>query len=109
MRRLLALVAACSMLLVGPAAHAARDAGEPGPGYFTSGNVEWVTNVPLQNDTAGAELFGKYFYVTTSRGLTIYDISDNLNPQLISFLAVPQEPTVPEEDVDTNGKILLIG
>ena len=109
MKRLVAALAACSLLMVGPVAHAARDAGEPGPGYFTSGNVEWITNVPLQNDTSGAELIGNYFYVTTSRGLTIYDISDNLNPQMLSFLPVPQEPTVPEEDVDTNGKILLIG
>lgn len=48
-------------------------------------------------------------YVTEDRGLTIYDISDPVLPVPVSFTPVPQMPYYTEEDVDTNGEILLIG
>ena len=81
----------------------------PGPGYFASDNVEFVAHVPLNNDSSGGRLVGDYFYVTSSRGLTIYDVSDPIAPQRLSFLPLVQQPTAPEEDPATNGSILLIG
>ena len=81
----------------------------PGPGYFASDNVEFVTHVPLNNDSAGGALVGKHFYITSSRGLLIYDVSEPEAPQMVSFLPLPQDPYFAEEDPDTNGKILIVG
>lgn len=84
------------------------DAG-PGPGYFASDNVEFVTHVPFNNDSAGGRLVGEHFYVTSSRGLLIYDVSDPVAPAIEGFLPLPQDPYFAEEDPDTNGSILLVG
>ncbi|MDQ3941286.1 MAG: hypothetical protein M3238_08050 [Actinomycetota bacterium] len=106
MKRLLALSAAVLMLLA-PGARAGVDG--VGPGYFASDNVEYVGYVPLENDTSGARLVGKFLYITTSRSLTIYDLSDPVSPKRLGTAVLPQDPYFAEEDVDTNGKILLIG
>ncbi|MGH2692955.1 MAG: LVIVD repeat-containing protein [Actinomycetota bacterium] len=71
-------------------------------------NVEWVGTIPLTNDSAGARRLGDYFYITTSTALRIYDIRDPLNPVQKGFLQYTQTPQFAQEDVDTNGKILLI-
>jgi LVIVD repeat len=81
----------------------------PGPGYFATDNVEWLANIPLNTDSAGARILDGYLYVTEDRGLTIYDISDPELPVPVGFTPVPQMPYYTEEDVDTNGDILLIG
>jgi len=111
MRRLLAAVAAVSLGLAAPAAGAPvvgdRAAG-PTAGGFATDNFEYVTHVPLANDTAGARIFGRYMYLTTSRGLNIYDISDPAAPALTGTAVLPQQPYFGEEDPDTNGKILLL-
>lgn len=83
--------------------------GEPGPGYFKTPNVEFIRNLPEETDTAGARVLGKYFYLTTARGLSIYDISKPLDPKKVGSLPLPQEPQFSEEDPDTNGKIMLVG
>ena len=80
----------------------------PPPG-FASDNIEWLGNVPLHADTAGARIRDGYLYVTSSHELTIYDIADPVNPVPLSTLPIPQQPYFAEEDVDTNGKVLLIG
>ena len=80
----------------------------PGPGGFASDNVEWLGFVPLTMDSPGARVHGKYFYITTSYGLTIYDVSDPIAPVRTGFLPLPQQPYYAEEDVDTNGDIVLI-
>jgi len=72
-------------------------------------NVEWVGTFPLTNDSAGARRLGNYFYITTSSVLYIFDITDPVAPELTGFLPFPQSPQFAQEDVDTNGKILLIG
>ena len=84
---------------------------EPGPGYFASDNVEYISSMPIHTDGVGARIVGKYMYLTTERDLTIYDISKPAAPERVgSMLFVPpQEFYFPEEDVDTNGKILLSG
>jgi hypothetical protein len=79
-----------------------------GPGYFASDNIEYISSIPINLDSAGARKLGKYFYITTSNGLTIYDVSKPEAPQRLGFLPMPQQPYYAEEDVDTNGRILLI-
>lgn len=110
MRKLIAASAAALMLAAAPVAQAVdADGLAPGPGYFASDNVEYVGYVPLENDTAGARIVGKNLYITTARGLTIYDLSDPVAPERMGSVILFQEPYFAEEDVDTNGKILLIG
>ena len=94
------------LLLTGSAPKAAEEA-PLGP-YFASDNIEYIDHIPLQNDTAGARIVGRYMYVTTSRELTIYDLSDPLRPERTGSTVIPQMPYFPQEDVDTNGKILLV-
>lgn len=77
-------------------------------GYFASDNVEHVAHIPLNSDSAGARVVGSFLYLTTSRDLKIYDVSDPEVPRLAGELLLPQMPYFVEEDVDTNGKILLI-
>ena len=97
-RALLSILALPAMTLMSPA-----DAVGFGQ------NVEWVGTIPLTNDSAGARRLGNYFYITTSTALRIFDIRDPLNPALTGILQFPQSPQFAQEDVDTNGKILLIG
>lgn len=105
-RALLSLTAVVMLLAALPSAGAAP--ADTGVGYFSSGNVTLVKNVPLHADGAGGRIVGEHFYVTDSRALTIYDISDPLNPNPLSVLPLPQTPYFAQEDVNTNGKILLI-
>lgn len=106
MRRLLAAAAALSLALVGSAS--AGPAAAFTAGGFATDNFEYVRHVPLANDTAGARIVGRYMYLTTSRGLNIYDISTPDSPALVGTGIFPQEPYFGEEDPDTNGKILLL-
>ena len=111
MKKVVGLLVSFALTIVSGSTVAASpvdDAAGPGPGYFASDNVEWITNIPVNIDSAGAHILGDYFYITTSNGLTIYDISTPETPQRLGFLPMPQQPYFAEEDVDTNGKILLI-
>ena len=105
MRRTVSALAVLSTL----AATSVASADAPGPGYFASDNIEYVGYVPLENDTAGARVVGNYLYVTNSRTLTIYDLSDPEAPVRVGSTVVLDQPYFAEEDVDTNGKILLWG
>jgi hypothetical protein len=107
MRKLIGLVAALLVVAAPSAQAVAVDA--VGAGYFASDNIEYIGYVPLENDTAGARIVGKYLYITTSRSLTIYDLSDPEAPQRLGTTVIAQEPYFAEEDVDTNGEILLVG
>ncbi|HVM26749.1 MAG TPA: hypothetical protein VM433_03650 [Mycobacteriales bacterium] len=106
-RRLLPLALLSVGVLAAPAAAVPTAVPLPTPG-FASDNVEWLGNVPLHADTAGAHLRDGYMYVTSSSQLSIYDIRIPESPQLVSTVLSPQEPYFAEEDVDTNGEILLI-
>lgn len=111
LKRVIAIASACALMVVSQGAYAAPLSGidsGPSPGGFASDNVEWIKHHPLEIDTSGARIIGDYLYITTSRGLSIYDLSDPLDPSLTGFVPLPQEPYLAEEDVDTNGTILLI-
>lgn len=87
---------------------ASARSADPGPGYFSK-NAEFIANIPVNTDAAGGRLVGKYFYVNSSQDLEIYDVSDPTNPQRVGILPLPETVQFPQEDVDTNGKILVVG
>ncbi|HVL32036.1 MAG TPA: hypothetical protein VM600_00460 [Actinomycetota bacterium] len=102
MRRVLLLLTLVSSLLpLAPARAVPPAAG----GAFASGNVDLIANIP---DVAaiGARVVGDTMYVTTSQGLRVYDlaVADGI-PVLSGILELPH---FENEDVDTNGEILLI-
>ena len=87
------IVAALTALTLAAAPVAqALDVDGVGPGYFASDNIEYVGFVPLENDAAGARIVGKHMYITTSRGLTIYDLSDPEAPVRMGSVILFQEP-----------------
>jgi hypothetical protein len=98
------LLAVVASLLLAPGAQAQL------PGGVSSDNVEYVTNFARHADTSGAKLLDGYYYITTERDLSIYDVKDPLNPVLAgtTALATPGEPTFTEEDPDTNGRVLIV-
>jgi hypothetical protein len=106
MRRMLPALLAVGALAA-PAVALPVAAPLPTPG-FASPNVEWLGNVPLHADTAGAHLLDGYLYVTSSSQLSIYDVRVPETPRLLSTTPSPQEPYFAEEDVDTNGEVLLV-
>ncbi len=108
MKKLVTAAMAALVLAAAPVAQAVDTRGV-GPGYFASVNIEYVGYVPLENDTSGARIVGKFLYITNSRSLTIYDLSDPVAPKRLGTVVIAQDPYFAEEDVDTNGKILLVG
>lgn len=92
---------------------AARPVLSSGPesAGFSSENVEWISIDPRHAGTSGGKLVGKYYYLTDPRGLFIYDTTKPEAPVLVGELQAPQIGTgaaLAQEDIDTNGKILLL-
>ena len=91
--------------------------GNAGPtaGGIASDHIEYVTSIPFEQSTStGARVVGKYLYTTSWKNMSIYDISDPANPQLVSTtpfaIDAPsggQPARIENEDVPTNGKILV--
>ena len=102
-KRLLLLGAVLALL-----AAATPTGAAPTAGGLASDNVSYVSTVPFEAGAAltGARLVGDYLYVAGPRSFSIYDVSDPLSPALASI--TPTGPQFPNEDVDTNGKILLM-
>ena len=80
----------------------------PSAGGLSSDNVTYISTVPFEVGAGltGARVVDSYLYAAGPRSFSIYDISDPLNPVLTSV--TPTGPKFPNEDVDTNGSILLI-
>src|SRR5206468_7083653 len=82
----------------------------PGPlgaalGY-SSPNVEYVGSIPTEGPSdTGGRLVGHYFYVTSWRDISIYDVADPVHPVLMSKITFPFR--FENEDVAGNGNILL--
>ncbi len=88
-------------------------AAGPGPGYFSSDNVTWISVNPAHTGSAGGRLHDGYFYVTDPRGIFIYNVSNPASPVLTGSLVAPQvggatQAVLAQEDPDTNGEILLV-
>ncbi|MGH2756074.1 MAG: LVIVD repeat-containing protein [Actinomycetota bacterium] len=95
------IVGGCLLLLN------AASAG-PTPNGIASDNVEHVKHVPLAQNGVGGRLIGKYFYMNDQNKIMIFDVSDPEDPEMTGSLLMPQEWQFSREDLDGNGKILVI-
>lgn len=103
MRRVLGCLVSVLAVL---GAFAPQGAAAPTAGGFASDNVEYISFVPFESGTAiGARVIGKYMYVTSWKSFSVYDVSDPLAPVRLSTTPVGFQ--FENEDVDTNGKIML--
>ena len=92
----------CSPSWLAPAASASS---------MSSDNVEFVKNFAGPPTRPAPACTDGFFYITTERDLTIYDVKEPENPARSATLTLPGplgEPIFTEEDPDTNGKILLV-
>jgi LVIVD repeat len=105
--RKILLVVLMILMAVPATAPAAIDRG-PSAGGLSSDNVEFVGHVPYAIDGVGGRVVGKYFYVNDQNKLMIFSIKNPTDPQLVGYLPMPQEWLFGREDIDTNGKILLL-
>ncbi|HEX9892225.1 MAG TPA: hypothetical protein VGB28_09215, partial [Actinomycetota bacterium] len=81
-RTLLAVIGLMAALIPGT--------GQAGPDAVahgvTSANVEHVRFVPFEPYSAtGARIVGNYLYLTSWKNISIYDISNPEDPQLVSL------------------------
>ena len=87
-RTWLAVLALVGAGLGAPGSHA-----DPGPGFFTSPNVTWVANVPLDAPAIGARVIQvgaqRRLYVSGTHGMSIYDVTNPALPVPLGSLAVP--------------------
>lgn len=91
-----------------PALGATARPADVAVGGLSEGPIEYVKTVPFDGGAAQvAEKVGDHLYVTSWKALSIYDVSDLLNPVHIS--TIPTGFQFPAERMDTNGKILIIG
>jgi hypothetical protein len=72
---------------------------------FHSDNVQLVTKLPDTAGAASARFVGKHMYVSTWKGLSVFDISKADDPQRVGFLPLPH---FENEDVDAAGNIVVI-
>ena len=77
-----------------------------GPGYYASDNVTFHKNIREAADGVGGRIVGDKLYVTTTKDLQIYDISNPTNPVRQGLTTVDVE--FENEQVPTDGKILGI-
>ncbi|MGH2739066.1 MAG: LVIVD repeat-containing protein [Actinomycetota bacterium] len=72
----------------------------------TSADVEYVKFVPFEVATAtGVRIIDDYMYLSSWKNISIYDVSNPLDPQLISITPIGFE--FESEDMPTNGEVLL--
>lgn len=100
----LTLAAMSALLLLGITPGAS---GGPGPHGISSDNVEHLKYLPFEAATGtGGRIVGNYFYVTSWKTFSIFDVSVPEDPQWVS--TTPLGGVMFEnEDVATNGKILI--
>lgn len=81
--------------------------------FASTDNVEHLGRFPEHAGTAGGRLSddGTRFYLTDPRGVYIYDTTTPAHPVLLGSVPLFQTTTgaaLAQEDVDTNGRILLV-
>jgi len=96
-------VAALAAAVLAVAPSSARAIPPAAGGAFASGNIELIATIP-DAGSVGARIIGDTMYVTTAQGLRIYDVTGAI-PVIRGVLELPHSQN---EDVDTNGEILLI-
>ena len=108
MRRIvIAVVGVMATLIPTTQQASGSDAWRLTPGGWASGAIEYVKTVPFEAGSGiDAVLHGKYLYTTSWRSFSIYDVSQPLDPQLLSQTPTPAQ--LINENPQTNGKILLL-
>ena len=107
MRRPVVLIASLLLTLSGVPSVTAQVPG-PTTGGLATDNVEHVRHIPFGQNGVGGRLIGRYFYMNDQNKVMIYDVKDPLNPTLTGFVPMPQEWQFSREDIDGNGKILVV-
>lgn len=80
----------------------------PTAGGIASDNVNWEGFVPFEQATStGVTIQGKYMYLTSWKNISIYDISDPLNPQQTATLPVGFMFENEEVAVSPDGSLLM--
>ena len=109
MRRALLFLLATSVAAMNPIAPSSAD---PGPGGFSSSNVTWVANIPIDAPGVGARVVEvgaqKRLYVTGASGLMIYDVTNATVPVPLGAMALPHFENE-DVDVSADGSLVLIG
>lgn len=90
------------------AAALAAPAAAQNVGGIASENVEWISNLAeTAGVSEGGRLVGRTFFMTSNaQGLLVLDAAEADKPKVIARLAVPH--LLENEDIPTNGRILLI-
>jgi hypothetical protein len=78
----------------------------PQGGVVTSDRVTFIRNFPEASDGVGARVVGNRLFVTTTKDLLVYDISNPTNPVRLGGINANIE--FENEEVPTNGKLLGI-
>lgn len=99
MTRISLFLATLTLSLLGAPASLAAE-----PKALKSANVEWLGEIPAA-DGVSATFVGSHMYISTFHGLEVYDITNATTPAKVGELALPM---FQNEDVSTNGEILLI-
>jgi hypothetical protein len=79
-------------------------AQEGRPDMITSDNVKFIRHLPEASDGVGARVVGNRLFVTTTKDLVVYDITDPPNP--VRLGSVNANISFENEEVPTNGKVL---
>ena len=104
MKRFMGLAAALMLIA---ASFSPASAG-PSAGGISSDNLEWVNFVPFDQATStGATIQGKWMYLTSWKNISIYDISDPLNPKQTAILPVGFMFENEQVSVSPNGSFIL--
>jgi hypothetical protein len=104
----LATLFAVIVLGHGVSASSVYIADGPSSGGISSDNVEYIRHIPISIDGVGGRVVGNYFYTNDQNKIMIFDVEDPLDPVLTDFYPLPQEWLFSREDLDTNGKILVM-
>jgi hypothetical protein len=77
-----------------------------GADYVASPDVQYIRSFKLAADGVGARVVGHYLYVTSTKDLEIFDISNPTDPHQVGTNTLDVE--FENEQVPTNGKVLGI-
>ncbi len=105
MRKPLSILAALVLVIT---ALVGQASGGPTTGGLATDNVEHVKHIPIAQNGVGGRLIGKYFYMNDQNKVMVWDVSDPLDPKMIGSVLMPQEWQFSREDIDGNGKILVV-
>ena len=105
------LVTLSAVALCAGAVGAPVTVADPGPGGFTSPNVTWVGNVALDVPAIGGRVLTvkgqRRFYISGTRGLSIYDVSNPALPVVLGTLAMPHFENESVAVSDDGGTVIL--